>query len=873
MHRRGILEWMIFRKGTNAMKTMFARMLALFMALLIMLSPLGSLAISSEAEEIQSQNAYVLQYDPSELTTGYEYNKPYLYVTPFTVDHTVTREDGSTYYSGRNFPEVFNLINTTKLAAGGEGAYASIAAYCTDASTGLQENAVYRRINLEDSSYYASGAAGRIRAVMLNSFPRLDVASIEAAANVYLNANGYPQIVDLQSGEAILATQLAIWKLANGGYYTINRYFAGMQDLTESWLGDYLDSTVYHETVDQQEAENTAVNIESLFTYLYNLAPEAPRYDAVSEASFETPVYSAVQEADGTYTVNVSVYVNTMLFSGDELTLTATCQEQSSVQTVDAAGTYSVTFTGATERAPVQLELNGFQHGGDVYLFDAEGDRRASQTLVGYDDSLLPVHGEIVVSPDRILNIYKSTSEETGKKPLANIVFDIYKVATMDQLAKGEITLSEEPTDAEIAEFRTPENLIATLTTDVQGFATYNFTDNEMPDGVYMVAERFSAATTGEIRPFFIAVPGTLSDGSGFAYTLNVNPKNTTEVGPNIQKDVTKIDNNSDSFDVNAIHTWIIRGGVPAGLASAQKYEITDTLDYRLTYQKGSPVVKLFAKDGTELTLEANTHYTLTEGKVTEGEHTVDQFRVALTPAGMAYVMANLGSGENTPEIRVYFNAVINQNAAMGEQIPNDAHLDYTNSAGVDYDADSDVPEVHTGGVNILKTDAAGVTLSGAVFKIARLATQDEIDAGLDCVETLNVGQEQLQVVFVEFYPTRDLSGEKVTEVTTDENGDAAIYGLAYGTYYIVETKAPAGFNLLTQPIAVIINDVSHLTAADGWEDSAGSVVDNTLHIINTKFVLPDTGGMGTTVFTVVGLGIIAAAGMLLLINRKRKTC
>ena len=58
-----------------------------------------------------------------------------------------------------------------------------------------------------------------------------------------------------------------------------------------------------------------------------------------------------------------------------------------------------------------------------------------------------------------------------------------------------------------------------------------------------------------------------------------------------------------------------------------------------------------------------------------------------------------------------------------------------------------------------------------------------------------------------------------------------------------------------------------------GWEDSSGNVVDNTLHIINTKFVLPDTGGMGTTVFTVAGLGIIAAACMLLLINRKRKTC
>ena len=151
---------------------------ALLAALLIMLSPLGSLAIASEAEELQSQNAYVLQYDPSELTAGYAYDQPYLYATPFTVDHTITREDGTTYYSGGNFPEIFNLINTTKLSAGGEGAYASIPAYCTDASTGLRENAVYRRVNLEDSTYYASGAAGRIRAVVLSSFPRVDVAAM-----------------------------------------------------------------------------------------------------------------------------------------------------------------------------------------------------------------------------------------------------------------------------------------------------------------------------------------------------------------------------------------------------------------------------------------------------------------------------------------------------------------------------------------------------------------------------------------------------------------------------------------------------------------------------------------------------------------------
>ena len=69
----------------------------------------------------------------------------------------------------------------------------------------------------------------------------------------------------------------------------------------------------------------------------------------------------------------------------------------------------------------------------------------------------------------------------------------------------------------------------------------------------------------------------------------------------------------------------------------------------------------------------------------------------------MAYVAANLGEGEKTSEIRIYFNAAINEIASIGEKIPNTAHLDYTNSAGVVYGADSDAPTVHTGDINLLK--------------------------------------------------------------------------------------------------------------------------------------------------------------------------
>lgn len=68
-------------------------------------------------------------------------------------------------------------------------------------------------------------------------------------------------------------------------------------------------------------------------------------------------------------------------------------------------------------------------------------------------------------------------------------------------------------------------------------------------------------AATGVAEPFFITVPGTAGDGAGSVYTISVSPGNTPETGPDIRKDVTAIDNNSDTFDALEPHTWIIRAG------------------------------------------------------------------------------------------------------------------------------------------------------------------------------------------------------------------------------------------------------------------------------------------------------------------------
>ena len=105
------------------------------------------------------------------------------------------------------------------------------------------------------------------------------------------------------------------------------------------------------------------------------------------------------------------------------------------------------------------------------------------------------------------------------------------------------------------------------------------------------------------------------------------------------------------------------------------------------------------------------------------------------------------------------------------------------------------------------------------------------------------------------------MSLEKVDTITTDAEGKASFCGLAYGTYYIVETKAPAGYNLLSEPIEARINELSH---------RADEELNSTILVVNTRFVLPETGGMGTTLFTVAGLGILSCAAIILILNHKK---
>ena len=94
--------------------------------------------------------------------------------------------------------------------------------------------------------------------------------------------------------------------------------------------------------------------------------------------------------------------------------------------------------------------------------------------------------------------------------------------------------------------------------------------------------------------------------------------------------------------------------------------------------------------------------------------------------------------------------------------------------------------------------------------------------------------------------------------MTTDRQGSAKVYGLAYGDYYLLETKAPAGYNFTGEAIAFTIDGQSHTP-------------DRIITVENIQgSVLPSTGGPGTEIYMIMGTILLCGAAALLLLRRRQ---
>lgn len=182
--------------------------------------------------------------------------------------------------------------------------------------------------------------------------------------------------------------------------------------------------------------------------------------------------------------------------------------------------------------------------------------------------------------------------------------------------------------------------------------------------------------------------------------------------------------------------------------------------------------------------------------------------------------------------------------------------------------------------MNVQKVDGANPDkkLEDAKFVLSKSGTVNlgTIDENGTPAETENL----IKLVYNptdSTYRVATASDENTTENTTYvmTAGDITIKGLDDAEYYLYETKAPAGYNRLTEPVKFKINATynetgDHYEAVSTKVGEAGAVKGLKVSVENNAgTTLPSTGGMGTTVFYVVGGGLMAVA-VVLLVTKKR---
>ena len=268
----------------------------------------------------------------------------------------------------------------------------------------------------------------------------------------------------------------------------------------------------------------------------------------------------------------------------------------------------------------------------------------------------------------------------------------------------------------------------------------------------------------------------------------------------------------------------------------AQTYTVYDTMSTGLTFNSGS--LKVTAND------VVTTDYTLTP--------TTNGFTLVLPET---YV-STLTKGTT---IMVTYNATLNKDAVIdGDGNTNEVKLGYGNHQNT-------VPSKVTTKsyqFDLVKVDGTAneggthTLLNGAEFKLYETKTSD---TALRFVKNAD-GSYRVAL--------NTENGENVTD-TIVVNGKVHISGLDKVNYWLDETRAPDGYNKLTERQEVKLSEGSQNatleTGATTWaEGNGGVVVEN-----NAGTVLPGTGGMGTTLFYVIGGGLMVAA-VVLLVTKKR---
>lgn len=235
--------------------------------------------------------------------------------------------------------------------------------------------------------------------------------------------------------------------------------------------------------------------------------------------------------------------------------------------------------------------------------------------------------------------------------------------------------------------------------------------------------------------------------------------------------------------------------------------------------------------------------------QLTDGQTVIDPENYSITPTNEGFVVA-IDSDyitQLTPGNQLVFtyHMYLNEKADPTKGFKNQANVEN----GYTSDPTPPTAEVTTGGKRFVKVDGdvqADKTLADAEFVVR--------NADNDTAGFLAIDNQTKAVYWVDTY-------QEATKFTTTENGLVDITGLAGGTYYLEETKAPQDYVKLTNRLSFVVDDSSY--------GIANELISPEKVVNKHKGILPSTGGNGIIWLVILGLLGISGAGFYFLKGRK----
>ena len=360
-----------------------------------------------------------------------------------------------------------------------------------------------------------------------------------------------------------------------------------------------------------------------------------------------------------------------------------------------------------------------------------------------------------------------------------------------------------------------------------------NITGNEMTVSANVASANLAAGSylvlpTSTIKVYAVMVGNLYFTASGDEWQIS-NEEIVAKVSEaGITKSVGESGYNSGSYSIGDDVPFILVGTVPVYPTNATNrvYKITDTLSEGLSF---NDISSIKIQDGGETLTTSST------GKVTNSDNE-EVANISISGQTMTITFNTTNINSNT--VTVQYTAKLNEEAGIGVDGANNntATLTYSNDPYGDssYTTDGISVDIYTYGLEIYKYDEnnEATALNGAEFTI---------------------------------YKDSDLR-DAIATITTNGDGIATYGGLASGTYYVKETKAPTGYRLSNTINVIKIGPI---------EDSLDEAEESGYYRLEVADVelglLPVTGGIGTIAITIAGLVIIGIAVCLFLVYRNKR--